>query len=478
MLDAQSGREPPHDFESEQALLGSLLFDNNGLHLVSEITLPEHFADPLHGKLYTWMSSVIGRGDAATPVTLRAFVDQDPAMAAAGGAGYLGRLLARSTPIGEIPSLARHIRDLFLRRQVITLAEEAIAAAYRPSVETTALSQIEQLERGLYDLASRSAAKGEAKAFATVVDEVVKAAEAAYRRGGSISGLSTGYAVLDSMLGGLHRSDLIILAGRPSMGKTALATNIAFRVAKAYREEVRDGSTEVVAGGVVVFFSLEMSSDQLGGRIISERANVPSHRVRQGHMSAVEFDRYLSVGEENKPAKMLIDDTPGLTITALRTRARRLQRQHGLGLIVVDYLQLLDGSNRRDGRTQEISEITRGLKTIAKELDVPVLALSQLSRAVEQRPDKKPQLSDLRESGSIEQDADVVAFVYREEYYIERGPQKGSIEHINAMGQADVIIAKQRHGPTGSARMRFDGALMRFDDPEGAAADTGSFDLQ
>jgi replicative DNA helicase len=342
-----------------------------------------------------------------------------------------------------------------------------VNGAFKPTLEETAIEQIEVAEKKLYDLASVGQTDGGFKPFRQALTDAMVAAEAAYNRAGQLTGVATGLSQLDQLLGGLHRSDLLILAGRPSMGKTALATNIAFNAVKAYREEHgEDGKTKVTDGAVVGFFSLEMSAEQLANRILSEQSGISSEKIRKGELISSDFDKVIQVSQELEHLNLFIDDTPALSIAALRTRARRLKRTRGLGMIIVDYLQLLNpsGKSRQENRVQEVSEITRGLKTLAKELDVPVIALSQLSRAVEQREDKRPQLADLRESGSIEQDADVVMFVYREEYYLERSDKKNSHEHISSMGGAEIIVAKQRNGPTGSLPMRFDGALTKFSD--------------
>jgi replicative DNA helicase len=354
--------------------------------------------------------------------------------------------------------------------------------AFSPEIEDSGTSQIEEAEQSLYDLATTGEMEGGFREFAASVRSAVEMAEVAHKRDGHLSGVSTGFRDLDNLLGGLHQSDLIILAGRPSMGKTALATNIAFNAAYDHGTETdEDGRVRTVNGAVVGFFSLEMSAEQLAMRIISEQAEIGSERIRRGTLTNEEFDKLVNASQTLHRLPIFIDDTPALTVSALRTRARRLKREHGLGLIVVDYLQLMDGSTgRSDNRVQEIAEITRGLKTLAKELDVPVLALSQLSRAVEQREDKRPQLADLRESGTIEQDADVVAFIYRESYYLQRGePNQRQDEDQGKFAErhirweerlkrtehlADVVIAKQRHGPTGTVQMYFDGQYTRFGD--------------
>jgi len=476
-------REPPHNFEAEQALLGAILVNNAAYQRVAEFLRPEHFADPLHGKLFDTLSRLIERGQVVSAMTLKTYVEQDEDMKAAGGATYLARLAAASVHVIDAASFGKAVHDLYLRRQLIDLGEGVVNGAFGTGdVEDTAISQIETAEKKLYDLASSGQTEGGFKPFRAALTEATMAAEAAYHRVGQLTGVATGLAQLDRLLGGLHRSDLIILAGRPSMGKSSLATNIGFNAARAYREEHDEGGqNKVVDGAVVGFFSLEMSAEQLATRMISEQAEIPSEKIRKGELISSDFDRVLSVSHELEHLNFFIDDTPALSIAALRTRARRLKRTHGLGLLIIDYLQLLapSGKTRQENRVQEVSEITRGLKTLAKELDVPVLALSQLSRAVEQREDKRPQLADLRESGSIEQDADVVMFIYRDEYYLQREEPKRRTDESDqrfnerhdawrqrceqTYGKAEVIVAKQRHGPTGIVRLAFEGQFTKFD---------------
>ena len=475
-------REPPHNFEAEQALLGAILVNNAAYQRVAEFLRPEHFADPLHGKLFDSLSKLIERGQVVSAITLKTYVEADEAMKEAGGAVYLARLAAASVHVIDAAAFGRAVHDLYLRRQLIDIGETVVNGAFGTGdVDETAISQIEVAEKKLYDLASTGQTEGGFKPFRAALTEAMTAAETAYHRVGQLTGVASGLFQLDQLLGGLHRSDLLILAGRPSMGKTALATNIAFSAAKAYREEIVDGRPKAVDGAVVGFFSLEMSSEQLATRMLAEQAEVSSEKIRRGEMISADFDRVLSVSQELEHLNFFIDDTPALSIAALRTRARRLKRTHGLGLLIVDYLQLLAPSGKssnQQNRVQEVSEITRGLKTLAKELDVPVIALSQLSRAVEQREDKRPQLSDLRESGSIEQDADVVMFVYREEYYLtrseparrpEENDQRFNERHDawkqrceQTYGKAEVIVAKQRHGPTGIVRLSFEGQFTKF----------------
>jgi replicative DNA helicase len=477
-------RTPPHNAEAEQALLGAILANNATYHRVAEFLRPEHFADGVHGRIFEAIGKLIERGQIADPLTLKSLFDQDGALAEIGGAQYLVRLAASVVTIVNAADYGRTIYDLYLRRELITIGEDVVNEAYAHDLDHAAVKQIEVAEKKLFDLAEAGQAEGGFEPFAKSLANAIVMAEAAYKRNGKTSGVSTGLRDMDKLLGGLHPSDLVILAGRPSMGKTALATNIAFNAAKLYKPvKQADGRMVAEDGGVVGFFSLEMSAEQLATRILAEESGVSGDRIRRGEVSHDDFDRFVQASATLSSVPIFIDDTPALSITALRTRARRLKRQQGLGLVVVDYLQLLQGSSdsrQNESRVQEISEITRGLKALAKDLEVPVIALSQLSRAVEQREDKRPQLADLRESGSIEQDADVVMFVFREEYYLGRAepmrrPDEGDdkfndryarwherLEQVHGTGE--VIIAKQRHGPIGSVRLRFDGATTKFED--------------
>ncbi len=474
-------RTPPHNIEAEQALLGAILVNNAAYHRVSEFLLPEHFGLPVHGRIFAAIAKVIERGQRADPITLKSLFDQDAALTDFGGAAYLARLATSVVTIINAEDYGRQIYDLHLRRQLIAIGEDIVNDAYNHDLEHDARAQIEQAEKKLFDLATTGQYEGGFRAFNQALTEAIVMAEAAYKRSGRTTGVSTGFTDLDKLLGGLHPSDLIILAGRPSMGKTALATNIAFNAAKAYRStRTADGRVVTEDGAVVGFFSLEMSAEQLATRILSEESGVASDRIRRGDVKREDFDQFVKASQTLTSLPFFIDDTPALTITGLRTRARRLLRQQGLGMIIVDYLQLLRGSNdSAENRVQEISEITRGLKALAKELNVPVLALSQLSRAVENREDKRPMLADLRESGSIEQDADVVMFVFREQYYLERKEptrlqfdneakyndayEKWHAHLRDVNGTAEVIIAKQRHGPVGKVTLRFDGGTTKFD---------------
>ena len=463
-------RAPPHNLEAEQALLGAILVNNEACDRVSSFLKQEHFYDALHGRIYDHAAKLIWAGKRATPITLKTFFQGDEPAGDLTVPQYLGRLAANATTIINAEDYGRTIYDLAIRRQLIQIGEGMVNVAYDAPIDAPPAVQIEDTEQKLYDLAETGKYGSGFEPFTTALTDAIDMAANAYRRDGGLSGLATGFTDLDQRMGGLQPSDLIIVAGRPSMGKTALATNIAYHVAQTYR---RDLDSEVAVDGAMVgFFSLEMSAEQLATRIISERAYIPSERIRRGRIESEEFDRIVEVSQELQNLPLYIDQTGGITVAQLAARARRLKRQRDVGPIVVDDLQLLSGSSRRaaEGRVQEVSEITTGLKALAKELHVPVLALSQLSRQVEQREDKRPQLADLRESGSIEQDADVVLFVFREEYYVERRqPRENTEEHKQwqqemdlVTGKAEVIIGKQRHGPTGTVRLQFTPEFTRF----------------
>jgi len=470
-------RQLPHNIEAEQAVLGALLIDNRAVEKVSEFLKPEHFYLPAHARIYEAVTKLVERGQLATPVTLKAAFESDPDLAQQGGAAYLADLAASVVAIFDVADYGRTIFELYLRRQLIALGEDVVNSAHEHDLDTPAADQIEAAERKLFELATTGESGTGFVAFAKSLARAIDTAEAAYRRESHVTGVTTGLIDLNRKLGGLQPSDLVILAGRPSMGKTALATNIAFNAAQAWVD------SKGKEGAMVAFFSLEMSAEQLATRILSEVSEVPSEKIRKGEVRDVEFRRFVEASRKLASVPLYIDDTPALAIAQVRTRARRLKRQAGLGMIVVDYLQLLRGSGSgraAESRVLEISEITRGLKAIAKELSVPVLALSQLSRAVEQREDKRPQLADLRESGSIEQDADVVMFVFREEYYVERdipsmlkdeSQDKFNDRYArwqerlkNVHQVAEVIIGKQRHGPIGTVKLHFDGQFTRFGD--------------
>ena len=463
-------RAPPHNFEAEQALLGAILVNNEACDRVSGFLKSEHFYDALHGRIYDHAAKLIWAGKRATPITLKTFFQGDEPVGELTVPQYLGRLAANATTIINAEDYGRTIYDLAIRRNLIQIGEVMVNTAYDAPIDAPPAVQIEDTEQKLYELAETGKYGSGFEPFTTALTDAIDMAANAYRRDGGLSGLATGFTDLDGKMGGLQPSDLIIVAGRPSMGKTALATNIAYHVAQTYR---RDPNSEAALDGAVVgFFSLEMSAEQLATRIISEQSYIPSERIRRGRIESEEFDRIVEVSQELQNLPLYIDQTGGITVAQLAARARRLKRQRDVGLIVVDYLQLLSGSSRRaaEGRVQEVSEITTGLKALAKELHVPVLALSQLSRQVEQREDKRPQLADLRESGSIEQDADVVLFVFREEYYVERRqPRENTEEHKQwqqemdlVTGKAEVIIGKQRHGPTGTVRLQFTPEFTRF----------------
>lgn len=461
-------RSAPHNLEAEQDLLGAILVNNEAASKVSGFLLPHHFTEDVHSRIYEAATTLIERGEIADPVTLKSYFDNDSALADIGGSQYLARLAASATTIINAEDYGRLIYDLAMRRELIILGEEIVNTAYDSDLEETSQSQIEEAEKKLFSLAENGAHEGALIPVRVAIGEALQSIEEAFQRDGNLVGVTTGLRDMDAKLGGLHDSDLLILAGRPSMGKTSLATNIAYNAAKAFHSS---GGKE---GAVVGFFSLEMSAEQLVGRILAEATEISSEKLRRGDLTDDEFaNKLVPQSALMSELPLYIDDTPALSIAALRTRARRLKRSHGLGMIVVDYLQLMKGSGRRsDNRVQEISEVTQGLKAVAKELDIPVIALSQLSRQVENRDDKRPQLSDLRESGSIEQDSDVVMFVYREAYYEERKePSEGTPEHAEWQermarlhNMAEVIIGKQRHGPIGNIRLHFKPEFTRFGD--------------
>jgi len=476
-------RAPPHNIEAERALLGAILLNNRAYEAVSDYLRPEHFCEAVHGRVYESATRLIEQGHQANPITLKTYLEQDPLVQEAGGIALLTGLANSVVTVINAGDYGRLIYDLHLRRELINLGQDMVNDAYDADLDENAIRQIETSEQKLFELSATGATEGGFQRFETALTDALDMAEAAHRRDGALAGTTTGLDDLDQKLGGLHRSDLTILAGRPAMGKTALATTIAFNAAHHFQHTDQEDEK----GKLVAFFSLEMSPEQLATRILAERARLSSHEIRTGRLAHDDFGKLVAASQELYSLPLFIDDTPALTISAMRTRCRRLARQgrtdkhSGLGLVVVDYLQLLDAasSNRNDSRVQEISTISRGLKALAKELDVPVLALSQLSRAVEQREDKRPQLSDLRESGSIEQDADVVMFVYREEYYLERKqPQREGFDTEDRFQEkmlkwqddmeavhnvAEVIVGKQRHGPIGTVKLLFEPSFTHFD---------------
>jgi replicative DNA helicase len=461
----------PHNLELERAVLGVILVHNEAFDRVSDILLPEHFYEGVHKRVFEVIATLLRSGKIATPITLKMFLN-DLDLGGMTVPQYLARLAAEATTVINAVEYAKTVRDLALRRNLILVGQEISAVAFDTPPDVTPRNQIEEAERKLYSLAESGKFEGGFQRFDEALTHAVDMAAKAFERDGNLSGISTGLSDLDRIMGGLQRSDLIILAGRPGMGKTALATNFAFNIAQAYRGEVSpDGKRQALNGGIVGFFSLEMSSEQLATRIIAEQSGVPSYKIRRGDIQQSEFEKVIEASRRMTTVPLYIDQTGGISIAQLSARARRLKRQRGLDVLVVDYLQLLSGSSKKgDNRVQEMTEITTGMKALAKELEVPIVALSQLSRQVENREDKRPQLSDLRESGSIEQDADVVMFVYREEYYLKnRQPREGTEEFIKwqaemerAYGRAEVIIGKQRHGPTGTVELQFDAEVTRF----------------
>jgi replicative DNA helicase len=470
--DIQAPETMPHSIEAEQQLLGALLTNNDVYDKVASIITAQHFYEPVHSRIYEIAAARIAKNALASPVTLKAFMEDDDGLKELGGPAYLVRLAGAAISSFAVRDYAQMIYDLAIRRDLIGLGKEISGKAAKVDVASEPREQIVEAEQALYKLAEQGKTEGGFQSFLRAVTEAVNTANVAYQREGDLAGISTGLDDLDKKMGGLHKSDLIILAGRPSMGKTSLATNIAFNVAKAYRRGLRpDGSEGALEGGVVGFYSLEMSAEQLASRILAEAAEISSHKIRQGDMTEEEFRRFVEAAKSLEACPLYIDDTPALPISQLAARARRLKRTHGLDVLIIDYLQLVRGTGSADSRVNEVSEITMGMKAIAKELNIPVIALSQLSRQVENREDKRPQLSDLRESGSIEQDADCVMFVYRGEYYKER--EKPGEDDLAAMekwiqdmerlhGKAEVILGKQRHGPIGTVELSFEAQFTRF----------------
>ncbi len=465
---------PPTNVDAERGLLGAIFVDNYALERVSDFLKPAHFALGQHAHIFDVCIRLVDRGQIANPITLKSYFEQNDELDVVGGPSYLAELAANAVTVFNAGEYGRIVHELYLRRELIRLSHDIALRASNGKIDDHAALQIESAEQGLYELASHGVYDGGPQLFDVALRAAIDRAEIAHKQDGGLAGVTTGLSDLDELLGGLHPSDLIVLAGRPAMGKTALATNIAFNSARAHLTGPDEN------GAIVLFFSLEMSAEQLAGRILSEQAEVTSDRIRKGMLSEDEFPALVIASQSLNKLPIFIDDTPALSISALRTRARRLKRNHSIGLIVIDYIQLITGSaeSRRGGRVQEISEITRGLKTIAKELNIPILALSQLSRQVENRDDKRPQLADLRESGTIEQDADIVAFIYREEYYLEKAepqtkPDEENSRYLQRLSDwelrieevrnnADVMVAKQRHGPIGTVKLRFKGEFTKF----------------
>jgi len=465
-IENQDQVKQPSNIEAEQSLLGSILVNNDIIDEIASIVKPSTFFDPAHIKIYEVIINLNNRGMIANPITLKNYFEKDNMLDEVGGTDYLVKLTRFSGSTKQAVDYAKIIHEMYLRRELMLISDNLSTETLNTnSQDQNAEKIIENTEKSLYDLAERGSFSQSYLKFNQALDQTIQMATMAMQSDQGIVGVPTGLKDLDEKLGGLHKSDLIIIAGRPSMGKTALATNIAFNAAQNILDRQEKSS--------IAFFSLEMSSEQLSTRILSEQAKIKSNDIRRGKVTEEEINRYIETSRNIYNLPLFIDETPAITIAALSNRARRIKRLFGLSLIVVDYIQLMRSNiNRNDGRVQEISEITQGLKALAKELSVPVLALSQLSRAVEQRDDKQPQLADLRESGSIEQDADVVMFVYREAYYLERKqPKLGSIEHAewqskmnDVNGLADIILGKQRHGPTGTVKVEFEGIYTKFKD--------------
>ncbi len=470
--DTEESVSLPHSIEAEQTIIGSLLFNNEVYDHIAPIVKGEHFFDPVHKRIFDTIRAQIERNSFASPITTSTFLAGDEGFQELGGSSYLTHLAASVSSVIAAKDYAQLVYDMALRRGLMEIGNDIAESAQRITVDSPPSDHIAAAEQRLYTLSEQGHVDKGFQGFVVSTTDAIKQISAAYKRDGSLAGISTGLAKLDEKIGGLQKSDLVILAGRPSMGKTALATNIAFNIARNYEKGITEDGTEgTIKGGIVGFFSLEMSSEQLAGRILSEATEVQSYKLRSGNINELEFRRVIEAAKVLEKCPLYIDDTAALPINQLATRARRLKRTHGLDVLVVDYLQLVRPARANDSRVNEVSEITQGLKAIAKELNIPVIALSQLSRAVEQRDDKKPQLADLRESGSIEQDADIVMFVYRAAYYLGRlKPDENDGEKMAQwqidMGKietkAEVIIGKQRHGPIGEVELHFDGAITKF----------------
>ena len=463
-INSTTEKKLPSNIEAEQSLIGSILVNNDIIDEISNIVNSSKFFDPIHRKIYEVIENLNNKGMIANPITLKNYFENDKGLEEVGGVEYLIKLTRFSSSLRQTVDYAKIVHEMYVKRELITISDTISDQSHDDEVEKSGENIIEDAEQSLYQLAERGNFSQSYMKFNQALDQTIAMATLAMKSEG-IVGVPTGLTDLDERLGGLHKSDLVIIAGRPSMGKTALATNIAYYAAKNIHDRNEKSS--------VAFFSLEMSSEQLSTRILSEQARIPSNDIRRGKATEEQLNRYIETSRNIYDLPLYIDETPAISISALCNRARRLKRLFGLSLVVVDYIQLMRTSSKRnDGRVQEISEITQGLKALAKELNVPVVALSQLSRAVEQRDDKIPQLSDLRESGSIEQDADVVLFVYREQYYLEKKePKQGSIEHAewqskmsDIHGLANLIVGKHRHGSTGTVHVEFEGIYTKFKD--------------
>jgi len=469
-MEHEAYRHVPYDVEVEQALLGAILVDNQALERVAALLKAEHFYDPLHARIFETMSIAVERGSfVLTPLTLHAAMKADPGLIEVGGITYLAGLAQAAPSMPNVRDFARILHDLAVRRSLIRIGEDIVNTAYEAPTEKGPQAQIAEAEKALYAVSETSKYGEGPLDFHEALRRTVESAEKAQARGGRISGITTGFTEIDMVLGGLQPSDLLILAGRPGMGKTALGTNMAFNTARAYVRDMEAGA-QYPSGGPVLFFSLEMAAQQLSARILSEQTEIEGWKIRNGRFAEAEWEKFVLAMQDLSSLPLFIDDTGGISIAQIAARARRLKREKNIGLIIIDYLQLVEPSRRAENRVQEITEVTKGLKALAKELNIPILALSQLSRGVDARDDKRPVLSDLRESGSIEQDADVVMFVYREEYYLKsREPEAGSAEHAKwmdkldrATNKAEVLIEKHRHGQTRSIELVFEGNFTRF----------------
>lgn len=468
--EAEAYRHVPYDIEVEQALLGAVLVDNFVMDRISNAIRADEFYDPLHQRLFDVMLAATSAGTVVTPLTLHASMKADPGLMEVGGHAYLAGLAQAAPAIPNVRDLARILHDLAVRRKLIGIGEDIVNTAYEAPHDKSPKAQIEEAEKALYQISESSRYGAGPIEFAESLKRTIEQAERAAARGGRVSGIATGFADVDRVLGGLQPSDLIIIAGRPGMGKTSLATNFAFHAATAFQRDAESGSAVPSSGAPILFFSLEMAAQQLSARILSEQTEIEMWKIRNGKFTENEWEKFVLTMQSLSSLPLYIDDTGGITIAQIAARARRLKREKNIGCIVIDHIQLVAGSGRSENRVQELTGISKALKVLAKDLDIPVVALSQLSRSVDSREDKRPVLSDLRESGSIEQDADVVMFVYREEYYLaSREPEAGSPDHVKwtekldrATGRAEVMVEKHRHGATAKIDLQFDARFTRF----------------
>ena len=470
------------NFDAEIAVIGCLLWDNKSYEKIADFLIEDHFIDLNNKNIFKTIKRLLDKNILVTPITLKNYLEEND-KDSFDNYTYLNQIKDSAPSTQNAYQYARLLYDLHIKRSLIGIGKNIIQDTISNEEDLEGINLIENAENDLYNLSQTGSSDRKYSLFGESLKKAIDVIDQSFKREGKIAGLPSGLKDLDKKLGGFHNSDLIIIAGRPSMGKTALGTNIAFNAAKKFKEKEDEfGNKTTIDGGKIAFFSLEMSSEQLATRVLAEQSKISGDKMRKAELNKEDFKKIAKVSSELENLNLVIDDNPILTIPSLRARARRLKRLYDIDMIIIDYLQLMSGSQnvKNDGRVQEISEITRGLKAIAKELNIPIIALSQLSRQVEQREDKRPQLADLRESGTIEQDSDVVMFIFRESYYLERmEPIKKPDEQNDRYNErhqrwrelcesryniADIIIAKQRHGPTGAIKTHFDPNFTKFSD--------------